>query len=51
MWVFPAVAKAPRVDVMRQHAVEPAAFDQLEEPLTEQRAKAWLQRWTKTVLK
>ena len=51
MWVFPAVANAPRVAVMQQHAVEPATFDQLKEPLTEQRAKAWLQRWTKTVLK
>jgi thiamine transport system substrate-binding protein len=51
MWVFPAEAGAPRVDVMKQHAVEPSTFDELKAPLTEAQSKAWLQRWTKTVLK
>jgi thiamine transport system substrate-binding protein len=51
MWVFPAEAGAPRVEVMRQHAVEPERFDALPAPLTEQQARAWLQRWTRTVLK
>ena len=51
MWVFPAEAGAPRVPVMQQHAVEPAQFDELPHPLTDQQARVWLQRWTRTVLK
>jgi thiamine transport system substrate-binding protein len=51
MWVFPAVKGANRVDVIKQHAVEPVTFDELKAPLTEAQARAWLQRWTKTVLK
>jgi thiamine transport system substrate-binding protein len=51
MWVFPAVKGAARVDVIKQHASEPATFDELKAPLTETQAKAWLQRWTRTVLK
>jgi thiamine transport system substrate-binding protein len=51
MWVFPAEAGAPRVAVMQQHAVEPAQFDELLQALTEQQARAWVQRWTRTVLK
>ena len=51
MWVFPAEAGAPRVDVIKTHAAEPSAFDELKAPLTEAQSKAWLQRWTRTVLK
>ena len=51
MWVFPAEAGAPRVEVIRQHAVEPERFDALPAPLTEQQARTWLRRWTQTVLK
>ena len=51
MWMFPAEKGAPRVAVMQQHAAEPAAFDALATPLTEQQAKAWLRRWTQVVLK
>ncbi len=51
MWMFPAEAGAPRVDVMQQYATEPAAFDALSAPITEQQAKAWLRRWTQVVLK
>jgi thiamine transport system substrate-binding protein len=51
MWVFPAEAGAPRVAVMQQHAVQPALFDELPQPLTEQQARTWVQRWTRTVLK
>ncbi len=51
MWVFPAEANAVRADVIKQHAVEPTAFDALKAPLTDAQAKTWLQRWTKTVLK
>lgn len=50
MWMFPAEAGAARVDVMQQHASEPTRFDN---PPAAQMAqsKAWLQRWTKVVLK
>ena len=50
MWMFPAEAGAARVDVMKQHASEPTRFDN---PTAAQMAqsKAWLQRWTKVVLK
>ncbi len=51
MWVFPAEVGAPRVAVVQQHAVEPATFDAFSKPPTEQQTRAWLQRWTKTVLK
>lgn len=51
MWMFPAEAGTPRVAVMQQHATEPAAFDALATPLTEQQAKTWLRRWTQVVLK
>ncbi len=51
MWMFPAEAGASRVEVMRQHAVEPERFDTLPVPLTEQQARTWLRRWTQTVLK
>ena len=51
MWMYPAEAGAPRVDVMRAHAPEPTAFD--NPPAAEMAAKGrgWLQRWTSTVLK
>ena len=50
MWMFPAEAGAARVDVMQQHASGPTRFDN---PPAAQMAqsKAWLQRWTKVVLK
>ncbi len=51
MWVFPAEAGAPQAAVMQQHAVQPATFDAFATPPTEQQTRAWLQRWTKTVLK
>ncbi len=51
MWMFPAEAGAARVEVMRQHAIEPAEFDNPSMADISQRSKAWVQRWTKTVLK
>jgi len=50
MWMFPAEAGAPRVDVMKQHASEPTRFDNPPAAQMTQ-SKAWLQRWTKVVLK
>ncbi len=51
MWMFPAEAGAARVDVMKAHASEPTAFDNPASAKANQKAKAWLQRWTKVVLK
>ena len=51
MWMYPAEAGAPRADVMQQHAVEPAAFDNPPAAQMQEKGRAWVQRWTKTVLK
>ncbi|WP_374408424.1 thiamine ABC transporter substrate binding subunit [Hydrogenophaga sp.] len=51
MWMFPAEAGAARVEVMKAHAVEPAAFDNPTPADIAAKGKGWLQRWTKTVLK
>jgi len=51
MWMFPAEAGAARADVMKLHASEPAAFDNPSAADMSGKSKAWLQRWTKTVLK
>lgn len=51
MWMYPAEAGAARVDVMKTHAVEPTAFDNPSAADVTAKNKAWLQRWTKTVLK
>jgi thiamine transport system substrate-binding protein len=51
IWVFPVEVGAPRVAVMQQHAVELATFDTFATPPTEQQARAWVRRWTRTVLK
>jgi thiamine transport system substrate-binding protein len=51
MWMFPAEAGAARVDVMKAHASEPAAFDNPSAADVTAKGKTWLQRWTKTVLK
>lgn len=51
MWMFPAEAGVARVDVMKAHASEPAAFDNPAAADMNAKGKAWLQRWTKTVVK
>jgi thiamine transport system substrate-binding protein len=51
MWMFPAEASAARVDVMKAHASEPVAFDNPASADMTSKGKAWVQRWTKTVLK
>jgi len=51
MWMFPAEAGAARVEVLKQHASEPPSFDNPASAEAAAKAKAWLQRWTKTVLK
>ncbi|MBA4261795.1 MAG: thiamine ABC transporter substrate-binding protein [Comamonadaceae bacterium] len=51
MWMYPVEVGAPRVEVIKRHAVEPSAFDNPPTAETAKNAKAWLQRWTRTVLK
>lgn len=51
MWMYPAEAGAPRAEVMKQHASEPAAFDNPSAAEAIAKNKAWLQRWTRVVLK
>jgi len=51
MWMFPAEAGAPRVDVMRRHATEPQAFSNPPAELASERSRAWQERWTRVVLK
>jgi thiamine transport system substrate-binding protein len=51
MWMFPAEAGAARVDVIKRHASEPAAYDNPTSAQMEQQGRAWLQRWTQVVLK
>jgi thiamine transport system substrate-binding protein len=51
MWMYPAEAGAPRAEVMKQHASEPAAFDNPPAAEAIAKNKAWLQRWTRVVLK
>ncbi|NWF46572.1 thiamine ABC transporter substrate-binding protein [Hydrogenophaga sp. D2P1] len=51
MWMFPAEAGSARVDVMKAHASEPASFDNPSATDMSSKAKTWLQRWTKVVLK
>jgi len=51
MWMFPAEAGAARVEVMQQHAREPAAFDNPSAEQIHQNSKAWLLRWSRVVLK
>jgi len=51
MWMYPAEAGAPRAEVMKQHASEPAAFDNPPAAEAMAKNKAWLQRWNRVVLK
>ncbi|GAA6142054.1 thiamine ABC transporter substrate-binding protein [Hydrogenophaga sp. 5NK40-0174] len=51
MWMFPAESGAKRVEVMRQHASEPERFDNPTSADMNAKAKTWVQRWVKTVLK
>lgn len=51
MWMYPAETGAAHAEVMQQYASEPAAFDNPSAAETSAQGKAWVQRWTKTVLK
>lgn len=51
MWMYPAEIGAERAAVIQRHAVEPSAFDNPSSAEVTAKSKAWVQRWTKTVLK
>ena len=51
MWMYPAEAEAPLVDVMRRHAPRPDRFDNPPPAQALARARAWQERWTRVVLK
>jgi len=51
MWMYPAEVGAARADLLKRHAVEPSAYDNPASTEAATRSKAWVQRWTKTVLK
>jgi thiamine transport system substrate-binding protein len=51
MWMYPAEAGAARADVIKAHATEPTTFDNPSSADMDAKGTAWLQRWTKTVLK
>ncbi len=51
MWMYPADAGAPLADVMREHATPPASFDNPDTARMHAQAKAWVQRWSRVVLK
>jgi thiamine transport system substrate-binding protein len=50
MWMYPAEAGVVRADVM-QHAPEPAGFTTPSDQEIADKGAAWVQRWTKVVLK
>ncbi len=51
MWMYPAEADAPLVEVMRRHAPRPDRFDNPPPAQALARARAWQERWTRVVLK
>ncbi len=51
MWMYPAEVGAARADLIKRHAVEPSTYDNPASAEAAVKSKAWLQRWTKTVLK
>jgi thiamine transport system substrate-binding protein len=51
MWMYPAEAQAKRVDILQQHAQEPATFNSLPGTALHANARRWLHRWNAVVLK
>lgn len=51
MWMYPAEAGATHVEVMQRHAAVPAAHDNPPAAEAAAKSRAWVQRWTRTVLK
>lgn len=51
MWMYPAEPGVPLADVLRRHASPPAAADEPDPARMDAQAKAWVQRWSRTVLR
>lgn len=51
MWMYPAEVGTARADLLKRHAAEPSAYDNPASVEAAKKSKAWLQRWTKVVLK
>ena len=51
MWMYPAEPGVPLAEVMQQHAVAPVAFDNPPSAEMQEKGRAWVQRWTRTVLR
>lgn len=51
MWMYPAEAGAPLAEVMREHATPPTGFDNPDPARMQAQARAWVQRWSRVVLK
>ncbi len=51
MWMYPAEVGAARAEVIQRHAAEPQAHDNPASAEVTAKSKAWVQRWTRVVLK
>lgn len=51
MWMYPAEAGAPRVELLQRHAPEPPHFHNPPPERASQQQRAWQDRWVKTVLR
>ncbi|MFN3495296.1 MAG: hypothetical protein ACK40L_12395, partial [Hydrogenophaga sp.] len=51
MWMYPAEPGVPLAEVMQQHAVAPQTYDNPPTALMQEKGRAWVQRWTRTVLR
>ena len=51
MWMYPAEVGAAKADLLKRHASEPSAYDNPASVEAAKKSKAWLQRWTRVVLK
>jgi len=51
MWMYPVEPGVARVPVMQRHAPEPRRFDNPPPALAAARARDWLTRWTRVVLR
>lgn len=51
MWMWPVDPKAPRADILQQHAPEPARFDNPTPDDLAAHGADWIRQWTRVVLK
>ena len=51
MWMYPAEVGTVRAELLKRHASEPSSYDNPASGEAARQSRAWLQRWTKVVLK